>query len=114
MSTGAPWADLRPESDYSEARDGGLLDLGAKNSATRAGTRSIRTCDALGDAAGGDDPEIGGQTHEIGHRVGLHFRQHAVAVDLGGPLGDPEIETDLLVELPADHVREHLPLARRQ
>jgi hypothetical protein len=35
-------------------------------------------------------------------------------MDLGRPLGDPEIEADLLVQLAADQVSEDLALARRQ
>ena len=46
--------------------------------------------------------KISGHPHEIGNRIRLHLLEDAMPMDLGRLLGYPEVEADLLVQLPAD------------
>jgi hypothetical protein len=68
----------------------------------------------LSGVAGGSDLKVRGHPDERGYRVGVHFLEHPMAVNLGRLLGDTEIESDLFVELAANEMGEHLAFSRRE
>src|SRR5262249_45777381 len=52
--------------------------------------------------------------HEIGERSGSHLLHHIPSMNLKHHLADAQLGRSLLVEEPADHERQHVPLPRRQ
>ena len=60
------------------------------------------------------DPKVARDAYEIGDGIRLELLHDAVTMGFDGPLRCPEIERHLLVQLPANQMREHFALAGRE
>jgi len=60
------------------------------------------------------DLQLFGDPYQVGERRCPHLLHDLAAVDLNGDLTDAEFRSRLLVQEPADHKRQHLPLPRRK